>query len=414
VLGVDVWRARQRGGPTYALAPTILLAFGLLLLCVAWLTSPDVPATASEAIRSGALASAAVLALYALWLNDQRRRTEQERLETERDRGRIEQGRLANELDKLGMERVRIADERFTKAIELLGHDSDRVRIGALIVLDGLTRARPDLVPDILDQLCGYLRGPVDASSSTPLEEEQERRVRRHAQRVLSGVLRRATESTRIDEIDLSGAALHELRLDGGTAEALRLDGARLTGPTTLRGIVVGELTMKNCRTDDDLVLERGRVGRLVINGKHARIGGRLICECDLGSVDIESVDFADSVELRDLTVSGRFAAHSDFRRLSLTRVTFAPVYTQDDASIDLFQCTFGDFVLFDEVTVHGVTRLAGVRFAGGLDLGARFHNLVTAEEALVAVGREARLPDGWNLEDHDVTYRRLVVPPRR
>jgi hypothetical protein len=413
VLGVGAARAGRRSRPNSVLAPTILFAFGLLLLSIGWLISPGVPFAASEAIRSGALASAAVLGLYALWLNDQRRRTEQDRLETEKQRGRIEQDRLAKELDQLGMERLRIVDERFTKAIELLGHASDRVRIGALILLDGLTRTRPALIPDVLDQICGYLRGPVDEGASTSIEVEQERRVRQRAQRVLNTVLGRAAAS--VAEIDLTGAALHEFHLDGGTVDVLRLDGTSLTGTTTFHGLVVEELTMKNCTTTDDVLLEHGsHVGRLVVSGKDTHLGGRLICRCDLGMVDIESVTFTDTVELDGLTVAGRFSAHSDFQRLTMTRVTFAAGSSPDDTSIDLFQCTFAGAVLFDEVEVHGVTRLAGVQFNDGVDLGARFHDVVAVEEVLVAVGTEARLPAGWRLADHCPSHRQLVIPARQ
>lgn len=413
VLGVGASRARRRSRPSPVLAPTILFAFGVLLLSVGWLISPGVPAPAAEAIKSGALASGAVLGLYALWLNDQRRRTEQDRLETEKERGRIEGDRLAKELEQLGMERVRIVDERFTKAIELLGHTSDRVRIGALILLDGLTRTRPALIPDVLDQICGYLRGPVDEGASTSIEVEQERRVRQRAQRVLDTVLRRAPEA--VDEIDLTGAALHEFRLDGGAIDVLRLDGASLTGTTTLRGTVVGELTVKNCTTTDDVLLlgPGGRVDRLLVSGKDTRLGGRFICRCDLGMVDIESVTFTDTVELDGLTVAGRFAAHADFQRLTVTRVTFAAGPSPNDSSIDLFQCTFAGAVLFDDVDVHGVTRLAGVQFNDGVDLGARFHNAVAVEEALVAVGTESRLPANWWLADHCPSHRQVVISPR-
>lgn len=413
-LVVGARRSRRQRGPAFVLGPTILFALGIMVLCVGWLTSPGVPPTASEAIRSGALASAAVLALYALWLNDQRRRTEQERLETEKDRGRIEQNRLAKELDQLGLERLRISDERFTKAIELLGNESDRVRIGALIQLDGLTRTRPDLIPDVVDQICGYLRGPVDQSPSTRLAGEQERRVRRHAQRVLGVMLGRATEETPIAEVDLSGAALHEFRIDGGTVGALRLDDAHLTGSTILRELRAGVLSMKDCVADDDVVLEHGRVDELVIRGKDSRIGGRFRCLCDLGSVDIDAASFEDSVELSDLMVAGRFAAHANFRRFTLTQVVFAcPLGAGDDTSIDLFQCEFGGLVLFDEVDVCGVARFAGVRFRDGLRLHARFHRRVTTEETLVSARGDVHLPAHWRLEDHDDAYRRVVVPTR-
>jgi hypothetical protein len=397
-LVAGVHRSRRQPGPVHALAPTMLFALGVMLLCVGWLTSAGVPATASEAIRSGALASAAVLALYALWLNDQRRRTEQERLEKEKA--------------QFGLERLRISDERFTKAIELLGNDSDRVRIGALIQLDGLTRTRPDLIPDVVDQLCGYLRGPVDLGSSTELAVEQERRVRRHAQRVLGVMLRRATEETPIAEVDLSGAALQEFRLDGGAVGTLRLDDTRLIGPTTLRDVRVGVLTMKDCTADDDVLLEDGLVGKLVIHGRNTRIGGRFRCRCRLGSVDIEAANFEDTVELSNLVVEGQFAAHANFRRLSLTQVVFAaPAGASDGTSIDLFQCEFGGLVLFEEVDVYGVVRFAGVRFMDGLRLGARFYHRVTVEEALLR--GDVQLPVRWRLEEHDAEYRRLVAPKR-
>jgi hypothetical protein len=252
----------------------------------------------------------------------------------------------------------------------------------------------------------------VDSSSAGQLVAEQERRVRRHAQRVLSAVVRRATVATPIVELDLSGAALEEFRLDDGEIGMLRLDGGCLTGPTELRGVRIGELTMTGCVTDDDVVLDQGRVDRLVLRGKDARIGGRFIYRCDLGSVDIESVDFRDSVELSDLEVTGRFAAHTDFRRLAMTRVVFVPpVDDHDDTSLDLFRCEFAGLVLFDDVTVRGGARFAGVRFKEGLRLRARFDQLVTVEEALVATARETVLPPGWRIDEHDAAYRRLVAP---
>jgi hypothetical protein len=423
-LGFGVYVTRRRHGQAFVLAPTILFAFGLMLTSVGWLTSPDVPGAASEAIRSGALASAAVLALYALWLNDQRRRTEQHRLETEQERGKIEQSRLTKELDQLGLERLRIVDERFTKAIELLGDASDRVRIGALILLDGLTRTRPELIPDVLDQICGYLRGPVTTSSADALAEEQDRRVRRHAQRVLSTVLRRAGDAMTIAELDLSGAVLDEFQLDGGAVGTLRLDKAHLTGRTTLHGVVADVLTMTNCTADDDVVLEKakaggratGRVGQLVIKGGKARFDGGFVCSCDLGSVDIESAEFTDSFELSDLTVTDRFSAHAKFhRRMTMTNVVFAtPPSVDDNKSIELFMCEFGDLVVIDDTDVHGATRLAGVSFDGGLRLNARFHgNRISAEDAFVAGAAEVSLPVGWRLAPHSTRHQRLVAPRR-
>ena len=408
-------RAHNRGGPMPVLVPTILAASGLLLLSIGWLTSPSAPLNSSEAIKSGSLISAAVLGLYALWLNDQRRRTEQDRLETERARGDVERSRLGKELEQLGMERVRIANERFTKAVELLGAESDRVRSGALIMLEGLARTQAEFIPDILDQVCGYLRGPLtDASSG---QADRERGVLARAQRVLGTVLQRAAAAGMVVDVDLAEAVLHRFRLDGVRIGTFCLDGARLTGPTRLRGVVIDDLVLANCVTDDDVVIERdderrGDVGRLRLSGNGTAIGGRLRCECDLGTVEIDSVDFTDSVELTDLTVRDSFSAQAAFSRLTLTDVDFAVPGKPDDRSVDLFHCTFAGLASFDNVMVGGATRLNALRFDGGLELDARFHGRVTADQALVATA-DLALPPGWRLGDHDAVYRKLVPPAR-
>ncbi|MFC4856812.1 hypothetical protein [Actinophytocola glycyrrhizae] len=414
-LAAGAVRAHRRNTPTPVLVTTILGASGLLLLSIGWLTGPTAPANSSEAIKSGSLISAAVLALYALWLNDQRRRTEQERLETEKERGAVERSRLAKELEQLGLERVRIANERFTTAIELLGNESDRVRVGALIVLEGLARNQPHLIPDVLDQVCGYLRSPPAVDPSSPTDRE--RGVRARAQRVLSTVVRRAAEAGIVVDVDLADAVLHRFHLDSGRIGTLRLDGAHLTGPTRLRGVVVDELVMVNCVADDDVVIERddqerGDVGSLQLSGNRTAIGGRLRCRCDLGMVEIDSVDFQDSVELTKLTVRRSFSAQAGFTRLTLTEVTFATPPEPHERSIDLFHCTFSGLVSFDNVVVCGATRLDALRFDGGLELVARFHNRVTTEQALVSTP-DPTLPPGWRLGDHDAVYRKLVPPAR-
>ncbi|MDQ4009258.1 MAG: hypothetical protein M3228_00805 [Actinomycetota bacterium] len=56
----------------------------------------------------------------------------------------------------------RAADERFARAVELLGHDADQVRVGAVHALAGLARSRSSYVLTVLDVLCSYLRRPFD------------------------------------------------------------------------------------------------------------------------------------------------------------------------------------------------------------------------------------------------------------
>lgn len=82
------------------------------------------------------LAAGAFVALYALWLNDRRRRTEEERRE-------IERSQHAVQVQRTELDRERAADERFARAVDLLGNDADQVRVGAMHALAGLARDQP-------------------------------------------------------------------------------------------------------------------------------------------------------------------------------------------------------------------------------------------------------------------------------
>jgi hypothetical protein len=111
----------------------------------------DGGATLSEALRTGGLASATVVALYALWLNDRRRKIDGERQDIERrrhdlqnQRHTIERSRQQMEGQRMQHDRERSTDERFARSIELLGNDADQVRVGAMHALAGLARSRPE------------------------------------------------------------------------------------------------------------------------------------------------------------------------------------------------------------------------------------------------------------------------------
>src|SRR6266536_1572171 len=130
---VVFWRASR-------LVATMLLAFGALCVVTGWLW----PVTdRADALKTGGLAAGSVVALYALWLNDRRRR--------------VEEQRHALESERAEHDRERVADERFARAVELLGHEADQVRVGALHALAGLARSRERYTQVVLDVLCGYL-----------------------------------------------------------------------------------------------------------------------------------------------------------------------------------------------------------------------------------------------------------------
>jgi len=188
--------------------------------------------SAAEAVKTGGLAGGAVVALYALWLNDRRRRTDEERQQIETQRHR--------------MESEKVADERFARAVEMLGNDADQVRVGAMHALAGLAQATPRYKQTVLDVLCAYLRRPFehpafehlpedpdqafhrragsdragsdrDGPGRAPTaEEDQERTVRLTAQRLITDLLPwgRDTDERRY-HLDLTGANVEYLRLEG-------------------------------------------------------------------------------------------------------------------------------------------------------------------------------------------------------
>ncbi len=221
----------------WLLPASLLGSAAALLLVTAWLLAePGV--SRADALRTGGLAGGAVLALHALWINDRRRRTEEARQEVERGRARLD--------------RDRVADDRFAKAVELLGHDADQVRVGALHALAGLARTRPDYTQTVLDVLCSYLRRPFthpsyelrpadpDQAAVEPTEEwpaerlhaaDLEQQVRLAAQRLIINLLPAADDTSPIRyDLDLTAANLEYLDLTGRQIGSLIARRAKLYG----------------------------------------------------------------------------------------------------------------------------------------------------------------------------------------
>ncbi len=121
--------AGARARENLRLVGTVLGALGVFALVTGWLlTGSDIDR--GEALKTGGLAAGSVVALYALWLNDRRRRVDEERQDLERQRQELESRRAEHD-------RERAADERFLRAVELLGNEADQVRVGALHALAG-------------------------------------------------------------------------------------------------------------------------------------------------------------------------------------------------------------------------------------------------------------------------------------
>lgn len=215
VLGLRTGVRRVQG---LRLSATMLLAFGALALVSGWLMTGE-NADRGEALKTGGLAAGSVVALYALWLNDRRRRVDEDRQQLDRQRQELESRRAEHD-------RERAADERFLRAVELLGNDADQVRVGALHALAGLARSRPEYTQDVLDVICSYLRRPFDhpdyaairGEDPPPVSYEERkkreaadrwRQVRLAAQRLIADLLPVVgTEGARAYDLDLHGATL--------------------------------------------------------------------------------------------------------------------------------------------------------------------------------------------------------------
>jgi pentapeptide repeat protein len=230
-----------------------------------------------EAIKTGGLAGGAVVALYALWLNDRRRRTDEARHELESDKA---------------------ADERFARSVELLGNEADQVRVGALHALVWLADSTPRYKQTVLDVLCAYLRRPFTHPSYTrraddpeqvttedSLDDDRERQVRLTAQRLITDLL---PWGQNLDK------TLYHLDLTGASLEYFRLEGRR-----------IGRLTARRTRF----------YGITRLSKLHASKPALFTNAMFLGRVDLHEAEFEGGISFQETT----FNAEVAFQRASVS-----------------------------------------------------------------------------------------------
>ncbi len=226
----------RKFGLVATIAFAVLAVFGVSLGLLIF----DPRVNGADALRTGGLAGGSVVALYALWLNDRRRRVEENRHELESRQTRQDQ--------------ERITDERFARAVELLGHDADQVRVGALHSLAALAGNDPARAQAVLDILGAYLRRPFQhPHRDQPADgdaAERELQVRRTAQRLIAALLPQAKDpDAPAYDLDLTNAKLEYLDLSGrriGTLTAryarifrdINLSRCEITGPVWFTGVV--------------------------------------------------------------------------------------------------------------------------------------------------------------------------------
>jgi hypothetical protein len=334
------------GGKRNMLAPTIAGAVGAFLLVSGWLYIVDNNVAKNEAIKTGGLAGGSVIALYALWLNDRRRRTDEARQEIELRRQKLEDQRAEHD-------RSRVADERFARAVELLGHETDQVRVGALHALAGLARSRAEYTQTVLDILCAYLRRPFVLNGKP---DESELQVRQTAQRLIGNLL------PKVDEQD---APHYDLDLTKATLEYMDLSYCQ-----------IGNFYARAANFYASNALH------------HAKIYGEAYLT---GSVTHGKLHMHHMVFSRKAGFSN-FIAHAD--------VDFSATDFQGDTKFA--HGTYASHVSFADAKFHKPIELKFVQFLGGLDMRLALTNVANTHAMKVALDKENHLPNGWVVDKRD------------
>lgn len=227
------WTPDLRKSP--GLVVTGLASVILFCTIAAWL-STDRSVTKIEILKTGGIGAASIVALYGIWLNDRRRRTEE-------DRQKLESKRT-------DLDRQRVAEEGFARAIQLFGDAERQIRIGGLHSLAGIAAIHPLRTQSIIDVICTHLRQRANVPdividtedraatmSEDDLEEAQdaareaareavsEYEVRWAAQGVLTEILESHDGSF---NIDLERAELKDFMIRNCTINRLRLREAEL------------------------------------------------------------------------------------------------------------------------------------------------------------------------------------------
>ena len=336
-----VWLVVEHRRKRALVMPVVLGAVGAFLLVTGWLFVADRNAPKQEAIKTGGLAAGAIVALYALWLNDRRRRTDE-------DRHELESRRQELEFERAEHDRSRVADERFARSVELLGHDAEQVRVGAMHALAGLARSRAEYTQTVLDVLCAYLRRPFEQ-----VEDLRELEVRLTAQRLIADLLPRAdaADAPRYN-LDLTRAYLKYFDLSHRQVGDLTLRAAHLLESNSFHHAVVHG----GAWFTDALSGGRLHLHHVVFHGK--AWFSRFTCH--------QAADFTAT----------RFLGPTKFAGVAFT----GPVTFEG--------CEFAEPIDFERA-----------RFDGGLNLALARPAVARTHAMHVSLKHENALPDGWVVE---------------
>ncbi|GAB1515986.1 pentapeptide repeat-containing protein [Actinophytocola sp. KF-1] len=206
-----------------------------------------------DAIRTGGTLGVGLGGIVVLWLAVRRQRsTELDLLQ------KYEAHRLAERVAATGEEdaTARRITELYAKAVDQLGSDKAPVRLGGLYALERLAQdnADPQLRQTVANVLCAYLRMPTPDTGGRPHTVQQEREVRRTAQRILEHHLKPGPDVDHpLDSfwpaitLDLTGATLGRFDLSDCVLDTARFAGTTFTQKVTFhRTRFVGEAMFTN------------------------------------------------------------------------------------------------------------------------------------------------------------------------
>jgi Pentapeptide repeats (9 copies) len=332
---------------------TLVLVVVVLVAVSGWLLT-DPATTRADALRTGGLAAGSVVALYALWLNDRRRKVEERREQVERDRHELE-------LLRAERERERVTDERFAKSVELLGHEADQVRVGALHALAGLARDRPGYTQTVLDVICAYLRRPFDNphlnEDQPDRDGERELQVRLTAQRLIVDLLPAAGSDGPAFDLDLTNASLEYFDMSRRKVGTLLMRYAHLLSDTNLSG----------CEFTGPAWFTGATAGK-------GRLRGKFRCR---QAVFHDRAWFSDS----------RFGSEAKFEE------------TRFDGEVSFRNAVFSGAAILSDAVFHASLDLHTTRFEQFADLAfARLPEQVALYNTLVDPGR-VEIPAIWAVE---------------
>jgi uncharacterized protein YjbI with pentapeptide repeats len=309
-----------------------------------------------------------------------------------------------------------LVTERYTTAVEQLGHEKAPVRLGALYSLVHLAQDNPDYRQTVVDVVCAYLRMPYSpVPGQSPAQEELQ--ARKTAQHLLADHLRRPPETSYQDaqllprspqqnfwpgiSLELTGATLVDFTFEQVSVIQALFDGATFQGTTWFRWA-----TFQTIAGFDEVTFDgHARFDEATFQG---------ITRFDRATFQrtaaFRKANFRRSAQFHETTFQDNaYFSEATFHGNALfDGATFQAIARFDQATVhgdaQFERATFQDTALFDGATFQGTTRFHKATFQGAAQFnGATIHGTAWFSEAKVlhlddVPDRDRVWPEGWTV----------------